>query len=49
MTIERMADALGGACEEVERAIEAARRTTDRRLASPGRITQCFDRALVGR
>ena len=43
MTIERPA----GALEEVEQAVEAARRAINRRLASPGRITHDFYRALV--
>ena len=43
MTIERAA----GALVEAERAIEAARRAIDRRLASPGRITHDFYRPLV--
>ena len=45
MTIERAA----GALEEVERAIEAARRAIDRRLASPGRIVPDFYRVLACR
>ena len=43
MTIERAA----GALVEAERAIEAARRAIDRRLASPGPIARAFSQMLV--